>query len=206
MIFFVGFIGVVVALGVLILACCSAVFYLLRYHEPNEQERALRRQRYGREGTEQDSGPVRTPSFVTSIGAKLREAWNRIRHGSRRGGRGWIQAGSDDEWESDAVRGDPARPEAKTTGGPVQPSAKNNITHTVDIVGSNASGFVSTQNSDLLKGSPISQASPITRSQSNVVVSPSREDENAEQRRIRDHHRHMSSLSTSSGTRFVEHI
>lgn len=100
-----GFIGLVVALSVLILICCIAVFFLLRNYEPSEQDRAARRERYhrNRDRQEHDSTPG-----SSSFGDKLRGMWaNKWTSGSRRrGGRGWIQAGSGDEWEINSDHGE----------------------------------------------------------------------------------------------------
>ncbi|KAG0701673.1 hypothetical protein DFH29DRAFT_925393 [Suillus ampliporus] len=104
-----GFIGLVVALSVLILICCIAVFFLLRNHEPSEQDRAARRERYRRHLEREEHDTTAASPGFSSFGDKLRGMWadrhsngSRSRGGGRRGGRGWIQAGSGDEWETDS--------------------------------------------------------------------------------------------------------
>ncbi|KAI9567225.1 hypothetical protein HD554DRAFT_2024284 [Boletus coccyginus] len=103
-----AFIGVVVALSVLIVICCVAVFYLLHHHEPTDQERTARRERYRRTREQTLNSSFAGPSTSTlrsgSLGDKVKQVWQnttgRGRGGGRRGGRGWIRAGSDDEWAS----------------------------------------------------------------------------------------------------------
>ncbi|KAF8552434.1 hypothetical protein OG21DRAFT_1511447 [Imleria badia] len=110
-----AFIGVVVALSVLIVVCCAAVFYLLRHHEPTDQDRSARRERYRRtrEQTLNSSLTSSGPSSrfgSGSLGDKVKQVWQSTTGrgraggggggGGRRGVRGWIRAGSDDEWGS----------------------------------------------------------------------------------------------------------
>lgn len=110
---FSAFIGVVVALSVLIVVCCTAVFYLLRHHEPTDQERAARRERYqrSREQTLNSVSASSGPSTLGSgsLGNKVKQIWQSTTGrgqggGGRRGGRGWIRAGSDDGWTSRSGR------------------------------------------------------------------------------------------------------
>ncbi|KAL4067996.1 hypothetical protein V8B97DRAFT_1375974 [Scleroderma yunnanense] len=201
-----GFIGLVVFLGVLIVVCCSAVFYLLRHHEPTDQDRAARRERYRRHQAELDNS---TAPSETSFGEKFKRAWDRIRHGERRGGRGWIQAGSGDEWEFNPDCGD----QAHATRGESQSPPKDDTSNISRIVESSLSGsrdgFVSPHYCDpFTNESPISQSvdvSETVRTQSPLSVSTSKEDGSDEELDSRGH-RHFSSLSTASGTRFVEHV
>ncbi|KAG9308434.1 hypothetical protein JVU11DRAFT_5588 [Chiua virens] len=108
-----AFIGLVVGLSVLIVACCAAVFYLLRHHEPTEQDRAARRERHRRLGRTRDhqttlTGNSSSATFVDSatlgfgpVSDKVKQLWQNTTGGGsgrRRGQRGWIRAGSDDEW------------------------------------------------------------------------------------------------------------
>ncbi|KAG8218039.1 hypothetical protein J3R82DRAFT_4966 [Butyriboletus roseoflavus] len=124
--FLVGFafIGLVVALSVLIVVCCAAVFYLLRHHEPTDQDRTARRERYRRtrEHTLNSGSSFAGPSTSTvglgSLGDKVKLFWQSTTGtGSsgegrgRRGGRGWIRAGSDDEWASHSDHEGRADPE-----------------------------------------------------------------------------------------------
>ncbi|KAG6371960.1 hypothetical protein JVT61DRAFT_8974 [Boletus reticuloceps] len=104
-----AFIGVVVALSVLIVVCCAAVFYLLRHHEPTDADRTARRERY-RHTREQtlhsstSSGMLDSGQSRSTLGDKVKQMWQSTtgrgpaRGGGGRGGRGWIRAGSDDEW------------------------------------------------------------------------------------------------------------
>ena len=98
-------------LSVLIVVCCAAVFYLLRHYEPTDQDRAARRERYRRthEHTLNSSSTFAGPSTSTvglgSLGDKVKHFWQSStgigtsgEASGRRGGRGWIRAGSDDEW------------------------------------------------------------------------------------------------------------
>ncbi|EGN96305.1 hypothetical protein SERLA73DRAFT_185993 [Serpula lacrymans var. lacrymans S7.3] len=105
-----GFIALVVALSIIIVISCTAVFFLLRNHEPTEQERTIRRERSHRYREE--------PEFSTTV--PLREKignmfsfWNKKGVGrglySRRPtGRGWVQTGSGDEWEPESDHEDDA--------------------------------------------------------------------------------------------------
>lgn len=105
-------------LSVLIVVCCTAVFYLLRHHEPTDQDRVARRERY-RRTREHDVHTVTLNSSVStatlaggfgSLGGKVQQWWQSSTGRGRGRGRGWIRAGSEDEW---AVRsdhdGDPER-------------------------------------------------------------------------------------------------
>jgi len=106
----IGFIALVVVLSIIIVISCTAVFFLLRNHEPTEQERAIRRERSRRYREE--------PDFSTTL--PLREKignifsfWDKKGGGrglysKRRTGRGWVQAGSGDEWEPESDHEDDA--------------------------------------------------------------------------------------------------
>lgn len=92
----------------LILICCVAVFFLLRNHEPSDQDRASRRERYRRQ-RDRGHGATAATTEISSFGDKLRGMWAKVpsggsRSGGRRGGRGWIKAGSGDEWETHSDR------------------------------------------------------------------------------------------------------
>jgi len=201
--FHLGFIALIVFLSVLIVVCCSAVFYLLRYHEPTDQDRTARRERYDRRHrAEVDGSTVETP-----FGEKLKQVWNRIRHGKRRGGRGWIQAGSGDDWVCSPDRGD----QALSHEGQVRSLPKNDIEDIPRTVESSVSGtgddFVSPHYycDPFSNGSTTSRSMDILRAQSPLSESTSKEDESDEEQATRDP-RHFSTLSTASGTRFIEHV
>lgn len=201
-----GFIALVVFLSVLIVVCCSAVFYLLRYHEPTDQDRTARRERYRRRRAEVDGSTVETP-----FGEKFKQAWNRVRHGKRRGGRGWIQAGSGDDWVFNPGRGD----QALSHEGQVQSLPKNDIEYIPRTVESSLSGtgdaFLSPHycdpftNESLVSRSMDMSDSDVIRAQSPLSESTCKEDESDEEQATRDS-RHFSTLSTGSGTRFIEHV
>lgn len=115
-----GFIALVVCLSVLVLGLFIAVFILLRDHLPSDEERAVRRQisRRHREQPSSTSNPFIYNSSSTtdanqeSIGKKIGSMFGmnadsansggkRTKKGVR-GGQGWVQAGSGDEWDTDS--------------------------------------------------------------------------------------------------------
>ncbi|KIM58923.1 hypothetical protein SCLCIDRAFT_1052172 [Scleroderma citrinum Foug A] len=173
-----GFIALVVFLSVLIVVCCSAVFYLLRYHEPTDQDRTARRERYRRRRAEVDGSTVETP-----FGEKFKQAWNRVRHGKRRG------------------RGD----QALSHEGQVQSLPKNDIEYIPRTVESSLSGTGDAFLSPLVSRSMDMSDSDVIRAQSPLSESTCKEDESDEEQATRDS-RHFSTLSTGSGTRFIEHV
>lgn len=228
-----GFIGLVVALSILILVCCTAVFFLLRNHEPTEQDRAIRRERYRRQREETSSSTAPSHSAIGSLGEKFKRMWRRDSTGSgsnsgrRRGGRGWIQAGSGDEWESDSDRGgDPelAGGRRRAEAGQMMqafpiPTSRENTEDHARVVESplsesgSGSGFIPVHYTDpFAKDSPTSHMSP-SRSQSPLSLSSPREEASAEDDldvRPPDH-RHLSTLSTTSvrtsgGSKFIEEL
>ncbi|KIJ10543.1 hypothetical protein PAXINDRAFT_101970 [Paxillus involutus ATCC 200175] len=136
-----AFIALVVSLSVLIVVCCAAVFYLLRHHEPTERDRAIRREWYRRHREERDASSS-LPSSLSSLGDKFKQMWRTQSSGGRRGGRGWIQAGSGDEWESDSDHGDPERAGARAQGRQMQAFSTRGVAPflTDDIPFANAPG------------------------------------------------------------------
>ncbi|KIM87379.1 hypothetical protein PILCRDRAFT_814889 [Piloderma croceum F 1598] len=109
-----GFIALIVCLSVLIVGLCTAVFILLRDHSPSDEERAVRRQlsQRRREQTQAESSsftyssssipPVslaRKVGCMFGIGATADEK-KRSKKGGK-SGKGWIQAGSEDESENE---------------------------------------------------------------------------------------------------------
>lgn len=199
-----GFIGLVVFLGVLIVVCCSAVYYLLRYHEPTDQDRVLRRARSRRCSTELD------PSSGSSLGDKFKRSWERIRHGRRRSGSGWMKAGSGDSWESTSSNGNMQSNEFGVCGGQVPKHIENTgCTSTAESpLSDSGNDPISADYRDPFKEeSPVSQTSPasmkIVRSLSPFSMTSSREDVDEDDD---THCRHPSTFSTASGTRFIEHL
>ncbi|KAF9220148.1 hypothetical protein BS17DRAFT_787970 [Gyrodon lividus] len=222
-----GFIALVVALSVLIVVCCAAVFYLLSHHEPSEQDRAIRRERYRHHREERDVGSgLPSTSSLGSLGDKLKRMWRKKSGGGRRGGRGWIQAGSGDEWESDSDHGDPERTGARSEGSQMQPFSRrdtedNDNARVVESpLSDSGSGFIPVHYIDPfsnLKESPSLHISPLQmnleRSQSPLSLSSPREEGSTEDDSDAHspNHRHLSSLSTASvwthaGSKFIEDI
>lgn len=200
-----AFIGVVVFLSVLIVVCCSAVYYLLRYHEPTDQERAIRRERSRRRRTELD------PPSRWSFGNTFKRVWERVRHGTGRGGRGWMKAGSGDTWEPTSNNGNMRSTESEINGGQMQTVPKH-IEITACIAESPSSdlgnGLISAHYRDPFnEGSPVSQTSSgdmeIVCSSSPLSMSSSGEDVDEDDD---THCRHPSAFSAASGTRFIEHL
>ncbi|KAI6128240.1 hypothetical protein EV401DRAFT_1931462 [Pisolithus croceorrhizus] len=197
-----GFIGLVVFLSVLIVVCCGAVYYLLRYHEPTDQDRAIRRERSRRRRAETEDPPSE-PSF----GNKFKRAWERVRYGNGRSGRGWVKAGSGDAWESTPDNGNATSEESGVSDGQmqsVQKGIENTACTTESPLSDSGHGLISALYRDPFnEESPVSQASSmgveIVRSQSPLSVCSSRNDDET-------HCRHSSMFSTASGTRFIEHL
>ncbi|KIJ59730.1 hypothetical protein HYDPIDRAFT_32946 [Hydnomerulius pinastri MD-312] len=218
-----GFIGLVVALSILIVVCCLAVFFLLRNHEPTEQDRANRRERYRRHREEQDVGSSVPPaSTFGSLGEKFKRIWSKNSSSGRRGGRGWIQAGSGDEWEFDSDRGNPELAGGRAEGGQMQQFPRRDVEDHARIIESplseSGSGFIPVHYTDpFSKESPTSHISPMQmspeRSQSPLSLGSPREEASAEDDvdAPPPDHRHLSSLSTTSvwtsaGSKFIEDI
>lgn len=113
-----GFVALIVCMGVLVVGLCAAIFILLRDHEPTDEERAIRR-RISQRHREQQSGSPSSftySSFSTSAPTLTQKIWgifgvgsddNNKENGGRkinhrnRGGQGWVQAGFGDDWDSD---------------------------------------------------------------------------------------------------------
>ncbi|KAG2135180.1 uncharacterized protein EDB93DRAFT_1092468 [Suillus bovinus] len=220
-----GFIGLVVALSVLILICCIAVFFLLRNHEPSEQDRISRRERYRRNRDNQENDSTAGRSF---FGDKLRGMWpdkwsSRSRSGGRRGGRGWIQAGSGDEWEINSDHGEehraqqPMQPFSRSfQEGPYSPQAPE-----MDSPLSDAESYAPMHYGDPYAKGPLHVTSPqrvtFARSQSPLSQSSSpmsrgsHRDASMDDEEVRPpDHRHFSTQSSTSvrtfegGTKFIE--
>jgi hypothetical protein len=102
---------------------CIGVFILLRDHEPTEEDRALRRQRSRRYRNQSDisefnytssSGtPAPAPTWKEKVGSFFGRGGQDTGENSppanpgkakRRGGGGWIQAGSSDEWDYETAQ------------------------------------------------------------------------------------------------------
>ena len=218
------------ALSVLIVVCCAAVFYLLRHHEPTDQERVSRRERYRRtrEQTLNSSPSSTGPSTlrVGSLGDKMKQVWQSTtgRGRGRRSGRGWIRAGSEDEWathsdhEGDLEGGGHLRSlpvvERDTRGG-----AEGDGIHVVESPSSDTtSGFVH-GSYGYTYSDPFSKTTSdgaLQRSQSPLSspMSSPREagsvDDSHEAHSPHDDPRHHSTMSTASvwthGSKFVEDI
>ena len=217
-------------MSVLIVVCCAAVFYLLRHHEPTDQERVSRRERYRRtrEQTLNSSPSSAGPSTlrVGSLGDKMKQVWQSTtgRGRGRRSGRGWIRAGSEDEWathsdhEGDLEGGGHLRSlpvvERDTRGG-----AEGDGIHVVESPSSDTtSGFVhgsygytysdpfsKTTSDGALQRSQSPLSSPVSSPRESGSV-----DESHEAHSPRDDPRHHSTMSTASvwthGSKFVEDI
>lgn len=101
-----------------ILVSCTAVFYILRNHPPSDNERANRRQRnryqhqsvptlssfnYNNSSTPSQS---LSGSLGRMFGIKGRSDDSNRNDGTKvkmgKGGQGWVQAGSGDEWDDDS--------------------------------------------------------------------------------------------------------
>nr|GAT59097.1 predicted protein [Mycena chlorophos] len=104
-----GFIGLVVALSVIVVGASVGIFYLLRHHEPTQRDRAMRRER--RETSERAFGVPAITANRAAAGPARREAnastasaWTSLSRMFRThtGHDGWIQA-SGDAWEADEV-------------------------------------------------------------------------------------------------------
>lgn len=123
-----GFIALVVCLSLLVVGLCVGVYILLRDHLPTDEERAMRRQMSSRRHREQQQSTqldTASTSPLTSNNANSMSAASptsltqrisgmfgmhpaddhykkrRTKKGSR-GGQGWVQASSGDEWDLEA--------------------------------------------------------------------------------------------------------
>ncbi|KAG2121919.1 hypothetical protein DEU56DRAFT_833214 [Suillus clintonianus] len=221
-----GFIGLVVGLSVLILICCIAVFFLLRNYEPSEQERAARRERYRSHRDHQEYDSTAASAGLSSFGDKLRGMWadrrssgSRSRSGGRRGGRGWIQAGSGDEWETDSDHG-----EGRGAQQPMQPFSRPlQEGPEMDSPLSDGESFTPIHYGDPYAKGSLQVTSPqrVTfarsqspLSQSSSPMSPgSHRDASVDDEEVRPpDHRHFSTQSSTSvrtfegGTKFIESL
>ncbi|KAK0210154.1 hypothetical protein DFS33DRAFT_261936 [Desarmillaria ectypa] len=96
-----GFIALVVSLSLIILISCIAIFFLLREGEPSDEERAARRRRYRQQALEYTYGPTSSPQ--SSWSSKVKSIFGGNSGSSKGSKRGWVQAGSGDEWESESI-------------------------------------------------------------------------------------------------------
>ncbi|KAK0455186.1 uncharacterized protein EV420DRAFT_587356 [Desarmillaria tabescens] len=96
-----GFIALVVGLSLIILISCIAIFFLLREGEPSDEERAARRRRYRQQALEYTYGPTASPQ--SSWSSKVKSVFGGTTSSSKGSKRGWVQAGSGDEWESESI-------------------------------------------------------------------------------------------------------
>jgi hypothetical protein len=94
-------------LSIIFVISCIGVFYLLRNHEPSEDDRAIRRQRSRRHQQNNDGSSFNynassSPSWKEKIFGRGKgdAGGGKTGKAKRRGGGGWIQAGSGDEWDS----------------------------------------------------------------------------------------------------------
>ncbi|KAG2049619.1 hypothetical protein BDR06DRAFT_961275 [Suillus hirtellus] len=222
-----GFIGLVVALSLLIIICCIAVFFLLRNHEPSEQDRNARREHYRRN---RDLQAHDSTAENSSFGDKLRGIWadrwsSRSRSGGRRGGRGWIQAGSGDEWEINSDHGEerraqqPMEPFSRSfQEGPYSPRVPE-----IDSPLSDAESYAPMHYGDSYAKGPLHVTSPqrvtFARSQSPLSLSSSpmspgsHRDASVDDEEVHPpDHRHFSTQSSTSvrtfegGTKFIESL
>jgi len=113
-----GFIAIVVCLVLVIVASCTAVFFLLRTH-PSDQNRAYRDRQRGRRHRHQavpssasydysnynNYSTSPTAANPQSLQRKLAGMFRfgAKEQGSRAGGGGWVRTGSGDEWDSDSA-------------------------------------------------------------------------------------------------------
>ncbi|KAI0062037.1 hypothetical protein BV25DRAFT_1825903 [Artomyces pyxidatus] len=92
------FIGLVVALTVIFLAACVAIFLLLRFSEPTARDRDRRRQFSIRRRGAPHPLPIGLHVPEASHGGSVTEKLGNMFRG-RRAGSGWVQA-NNDEWDS----------------------------------------------------------------------------------------------------------
>ncbi|KAI0046915.1 hypothetical protein FA95DRAFT_1300066 [Auriscalpium vulgare] len=94
-----AFIGLVIALSLIFLIACTAIFLLLRYSEPTERERSRRRQLSIRRRGVPHPLPIGLHDPAAPPSETLTEKLGNMFRG-RRHGTGWVQASHDDEWDS----------------------------------------------------------------------------------------------------------
>ncbi|KAG1827627.1 uncharacterized protein BJ212DRAFT_65680 [Suillus subaureus] len=205
-----GFIGLVVTLSVLILICCIAVFFLLRNHEPSEQDRTARRERYRRNRDHQEHDSTTATQGHSSFGDKLRGMWaDRHSSGNRSGGRR-------DHGEEHGVQ-QPMQPFSRSfQEGPYGPQVPE-----MDSPLSDTESYAPMQYGDPYAKGPLHVTSPqrvtFARSQSPFSQSSSprspgsHRDASVDDEEVRPpDHRHFSTQSSTSvrtfegGTKFIE--
>ncbi|ETW85150.1 hypothetical protein HETIRDRAFT_146087 [Heterobasidion irregulare TC 32-1] len=95
-----AFIGLVVALSLIFILACAAIFLLLRYHEPTSHERERRRKYSIRRPGASHPLPIglHDPESSEGFGSVKEKLGNMFKSG-RRTRSGWLQAAGD-EWDS----------------------------------------------------------------------------------------------------------
>lgn len=217
----------------LILVCCVAVFFLLRNREPSEQERAARRERYRRNRDREHDAAATTTLGISSFGDKLRGMWLKgpssgsgSGSGGRRGGRGWIQAGSGDEWEINSDRDEeygaqpmksfpkPFEETLQETDSPLSDTTSGMETYApVHYTGSYAKG--SSHRASLQQMSFVRSHSPLPLSSSPIPSGSHHQEadiDDGTNEVLPPGHRHFSTQSSTSvrtfegGTKFIESL
>jgi hypothetical protein len=110
-----GFIALVVCLSVAVVALCTAVYVLLRDHSPSDEERTVRRQICQRRREQEQSESMKSFTYDSSstppatlaqkigsfvgVGPKSNENGTTRSKKGGKNGKGWVQAGSGDNWE-----------------------------------------------------------------------------------------------------------
>ncbi|SJL04942.1 uncharacterized protein ARMOST_08313 [Armillaria ostoyae] len=97
-----GFIALVVGLSLIILISCIAIFLLLREGQSSDEERAARRRRYRQQALQYTYGPTASPQ-PASWSSKVRSVFGVNSSSGKGSKRGWVQAGSGDEWETESI-------------------------------------------------------------------------------------------------------
>ncbi|KAH7914235.1 hypothetical protein BJ138DRAFT_1144406 [Hygrophoropsis aurantiaca] len=202
-----NFIGLIIALCAIIVIACGVVFYLLRHHEPSDQDRTARRERFLRQREASDNAST---SPTQTWKDKVSRLWNKSGSERRRGGRGWIQTGSGDEWDpSDAELGGRMGRIGSSEGDEVD-SARIVHSPSSDLGGS-LDMYISTHYHDpFSKDSPSPTSHMIARTMS--PSSPERDSSMDEVDVAPPDHRHMSTQSATSvrtfegGTKFIESL
>ncbi|KAK0473997.1 hypothetical protein IW261DRAFT_1569364 [Armillaria novae-zelandiae] len=101
-----GFIALVVGLSLIILISCVAIFFLLREGQSSDEERATRRRRYRQQALEYTYGPTASPQ-PASWSSKVKSVFGGNSSSGQGSKRGWVQAGSGDEWETESIEQHP---------------------------------------------------------------------------------------------------
>ncbi|KAK0229086.1 hypothetical protein EDD85DRAFT_957500 [Armillaria nabsnona] len=110
-----GFIALVVGLSLIILISCIAIFLLLREGRSSDEERAARRRRYRQQALEYTYGPTASPQ-PASWSSKVRSVFGGNSGSGKGSKRGWVQAGSGDEWETESIEEGRLHPDISQRG------------------------------------------------------------------------------------------